>query len=84
MHRFTKLLILISVLALSLCRAADAPADLEEQEKAQTIAQMRKVSDALKAFKKDRGQYPDYLSDLVPCYIPDADAMLSPDRKSVV
>ena len=81
MHRFTTLLILISVLTLSLCRAADAPADPDEQEKAQTIAQMRKVSDALKAFKKDRGQYPDYLSDLVPRYIPDADAMLSPTEK---
>ncbi|MEO6784700.1 MAG: carboxypeptidase-like regulatory domain-containing protein [Chthoniobacteraceae bacterium] len=81
MHRFTKLLALMCVLALGPCRAGNVRAASEEEEKAQTIAQMSKVWEALMAFKKDRGQYPDYLSDLVPRYISDPDALVSPTEK---
>lgn len=69
------------VIALAPCRAGEVRADPEEAEKTQTIAMMRKLWEALIAFKKERGEFPDYLSDLVPKYFPNADALISPTEK---
>ena len=72
---------MLGILALGLCRAGDVRADTEDEEKTQTIAMMRKLWEALTAFKKERGEFPDYLSDLVPKYFPNADALISPTEK---
>ncbi len=36
---------------------------------------------AIMAYQKDHGQVPDYLSDLIPGYLPDAAALISPTEK---
>ena len=50
----------------------------EEEEKAITRAQMRRVWEAIMNYKKDHGEVPDHLSDLIPTYLPDKDALISP------
>ena len=47
-------------------------------DKAQDIAQMKKVWEALMAFKKEKGSLPDKLSELVPDFLPDPKVLLSP------
>jgi hypothetical protein len=63
------------LLVLSACprlRADDAA------DKAQDIAQMKKVWEALMAFKKAKGALPDKLSELVPDFLPDPKVLVSP------
>jgi 5-hydroxyisourate hydrolase-like protein (transthyretin family) len=47
-------------------------------DKAQDIAQMKKVWEALMAFKKAKGALPDKLSELVPEFLPDPKVLVSP------
>jgi hypothetical protein len=58
--------------ASSRLRADDAA------DKAQDIAQMKKVWEALMAFKKTKGALPDKLSELVPEFLPDPKVLVSP------
>lgn len=58
-----------------------AQATLEDDEKAETWAQMHRAWVAIMAYQKDHGQVPDNLSDLVPDYLPNADALISPTEK---
>ena len=81
MQRIIHLLAILGVLVLGLFRTGEVRAATEDEEKAQTIAIMRKLSEALTGFKKGTGQYPDFLTDLVPKYFPDAGALLSPTEK---
>lgn len=53
----------------------------EEDEKAETWAQMHRAWAAIMAYKKDHGQVPDHLSDLIPGYVPDPDALISPTEQ---
>ncbi len=81
MNSLRKLLAFLGVLVVGLSQPERAGAASIEEEKAVTIAMMRKVWDALAAFKRDNGQYPGELSDLVPRYLPDADELISPTEK---
>ena len=62
------------------CTAALRAAS-EEEEKAETVTKMRRVWEAIMAFKKEHGQVPDNLSDLVPDFLPDKDTLISPTEK---
>lgn len=77
----TARLLLVAFASLVVFAAGENKTDIEDEEKAETIAQMHRVWDAIMSFKKDHGQLPDYLSDLVPGYLPNADALVSPTEK---
>ncbi len=67
-------LLVLCFSGLALIRADDDTA----KNKATDIAQMKKIFDALTAYKKAKGDFPPHLSDLVPEYLPDAKVLLSP------
>jgi hypothetical protein len=46
--------------------------------KATDIAQMQQISQALQAFKKATGEFPDHLHQLVPEFLPEAKTLVSP------
>jgi hypothetical protein len=57
----------------------DAPGTPAEKEI--DSAQMRQIWKALMAYVADKGQTPDYLSDLVPEYLPDKSVLVSPAHR---
>jgi hypothetical protein len=63
---------LVIVMLASALRAEDA------SDRAQDIAQMKRIYEALMAYKKARGGLPDQLGDLVPEFLPNAKDLLSP------
>ena len=69
---------LIAALALALACHAVPPVADEDAEKAETWAQMHRTWAAIMAYKKDHGQVPDYLSDLIPRYLPHVGMLISP------
>lgn len=52
--------------------------DVSTHLKANDIARMKKIGAAIDAYKKARGDYPPHLGDLVPEFLPDAKAFISP------
>ncbi len=56
-------------------------ADTEDDEKAETWVKMHRTWRAIMAYKEAKGTLPDYLSNLIPEYLPDADALISPTEK---
>jgi hypothetical protein len=74
-------LVTVCILLLAIPPALRAEVREEEDEKAETWAMMHRAWEAIMAYRKDRGQLPDYLSDLIPDYLPDVDALLSPTEK---
>jgi hypothetical protein len=81
MNPFPKLLTFLCAVALGFGGVAHAGAAGVEEEKAETLTMMRRVGEALMAYKNDNGRYPDELSDLVPRFLPDAAALISPTEK---
>jgi hypothetical protein len=49
-----------------------------EAEKEIDIRQMRQIFDALQAYRKQHDKWPNYLSDLVPGFLPDPEVLVSP------
>ncbi len=52
------------------------------EDKKTDKAQMLQIWKALQAYKEAKGNFPDYLSDLVPDFLPDKEVLLSPDEKA--
>ena len=60
--------------------ASDPTAEQEEQDKAVDKEHMMTIWKALMAFQKAKGKLPDYLSDMVPEFLPDQGVLLSPTK----
>jgi len=51
-----------------------------EMEKAQCFTNLAKIHAAIEAYRKDHGQIPDWLSELVPQYLTDTNCLICPTR----
>jgi hypothetical protein len=80
MHVCRSLLVAVRAVLLALPIGLRADAQ-DEEEKAETRVQMRRVWAAIMAWKKDHGEVPDHLSDLIPKYLPDTNALLAPKQR---
>ncbi len=60
---------------------AQTPPSLDEQEKEIDRQQMRQIHEAIMSYKADHDTLPDWLSDLVPKYISDAQLLVSPRER---
>jgi hypothetical protein len=67
--------VLCILAALLLCAPVHAD---DAADKAKDIAQMKKIWEAIQAYKKAKGDVPKFLSDLVPDYLPDKKILVSP------
>jgi hypothetical protein len=67
-----RVFLLVTLLVGGVARADDAA------DRAQDIAQMKRVWDALMVYKKETGKLPDRLGALVPKYLPNPKDLLSP------
>ena len=54
---------------------------IEEKERQTDKENMLKIHRAIFSYFRDHGDLPDYLSDLVPKYLPDSDVLISPKEK---
>jgi hypothetical protein len=69
--------LLLFLLACLLPSFAIADDELDKAKAADT-ANLKKIWEALSAFKKAKGEYPAHLNELVPDYLPDAKVLVSP------
>jgi uncharacterized GH25 family protein len=76
-------ILLLVVMLGSLAMPAQAQSGEKwAEERAIDRQHMKQIYDALMAFKKDKGQLPDWLSDLFPKYLTDPEVLVSPVEKA--
>ncbi len=66
--------LLLALLTPMLVRGVDR----DEKTKAADIENIKKIGEAIAAFKKAKGDYPGHLHELVPEFLPDAKVLVSP------
>src|SRR5882757_2941687 len=81
--KFSLVFLLISALALSGNRsvgagATQAGAELAANEKEECTKNLKLIYDSIEAYRKDHKDLPNWLSDLVPDYLADANVLICP------
>jgi hypothetical protein len=81
-QRFTAMMLLICLVAgpasIASAQPNSAAPSLADQEKEGCIRNLKTLYTAIEAFQRDRKALPNWLSDLVPQYLPDTNALICP------
>src|SRR5437763_17178935 len=64
--------------AISLATGAQISSDIAAQEKEDCTKNLKLIYDAIQAYQKDHKELPNWLSELVPDYLSDANVLICP------